>query len=242
MLPDTWRQHIKNDLIAGLLVAIPLATTIWLTFATASWVVSILTRIPKQLNPFHLPPLLQYLFNLGVGLAVPLLGLLFIGLMARNIAGRWLLDLGERVLQKIPLAGSVYKTLKQILETVLRDSSRQFRRVVLVEYPRRGIWTIALVTGTLGPMLEAALPEERRETMLSIFVPSTPNPATGWYAVIPERDAVPLPISVEEAFKLVISGGIVNPTVSPELSGPNAAERLAAGRALRFPKLEPEST
>ena len=109
-----FRQDLKNDLIAGLLVVIPLATTIWLTITIATWVVNLLTQIPKQLNPFDgLDPILSSVFNLSVGLAVPLLFILIIGLMARNIAGRWLLDVGERILQSIPLAGAVYKTLQQ---------------------------------------------------------------------------------------------------------------------------------
>ena len=144
------KQDLKSDLIAGLLVVIPLATTIWLTITVAFWVVGFLTRFPKQLNPFTgLPPLLGDLLNLSVGLTVPLLGILLIGLMARNIAGRWLLDLGERIVQSIPLAGSVYKTLQQLLQTVFQDSKSRFRRVILVEYPRRGLWAVAFVTGTV---------------------------------------------------------------------------------------------
>lgn len=135
------KQDLKNDLIAGLLVVIPLATTIWLTITIASWVINFLTKIPKQINPFDgLNPILVNLLNLFVGLAVPLLSILVIGLMARNIFGKWLLDFGERLLQAIPLAGSVYKTLKQLLGTLLKSNDK-FRRVVLVEYPRRGIWT-----------------------------------------------------------------------------------------------------
>ncbi|MEN9243909.1 MAG: DUF502 domain-containing protein, partial [Gloeomargarita sp. DG02_5_bins_242] len=129
-------------------------------------------------------------------------------------AGRWLLNLGEQILQQIPLAGSVYKTLKQLLETVLRDSSQKFRRVVLVEYPRRDVWAVAFVTGAPGEVIERSLPVPRQERLVSVFIPSTPNPATGWYAMVPERDIVPLPITVEEAFKLLISGGIVNPTMA----------------------------
>ncbi|HEY9823532.1 MAG TPA: DUF502 domain-containing protein, partial [Candidatus Sericytochromatia bacterium] len=140
------KQDLKNDLIAGLLVVIPLATTIWLTITIASWVIEFLTRIPKQINPYdNLHPILVNLLNLVVGLTVPLLCILLIGLMARNIAGRWLLDFGERLLQAIPLAGAVYKTLKQLLETILKDSNGKFRRVILVEYPRQGIWAIAFV-------------------------------------------------------------------------------------------------
>ncbi|HEY9661541.1 MAG TPA: DUF502 domain-containing protein, partial [Allocoleopsis sp.] len=113
-----FKQDLKNDLIAGLLVVIPLATTIWLTTTIATWVINFLTRIPKQINPFNdLNPLLGDALNLLVGLAVPLFSILIIGLMARNIAGRWLLEVGERLLHAIPFAGGVYKTLKQLLET-----------------------------------------------------------------------------------------------------------------------------
>ena len=117
------QEDLKNDLIAGLLVVIPLATTIWLATTVSRFVLAFLTSIPKQFNPFNtLNPLLQELINLGVGLLVPLLGILLIGLMARNIVGRWLLEFGEGTLLRIPLAGSVYKTLKQLLETFLRDN------------------------------------------------------------------------------------------------------------------------
>ncbi|KZL51752.1 MULTISPECIES: DUF502 domain-containing protein [Cyanophyceae] len=200
------KQDLKNDLIAGLLVVIPLATTIWLTITIANWVINFLTKIPKQLNPFDgLQPILVNILNLAVGLAVPLLSILLIGLMARNIAGRWLLDFGERVLQAIPLAGQVYKTLKQLLGTLLKDSSNKFRRVILVEYPRKGIWAIAFVTGTMSNDIQAHLPRP----MLSIFIPSTPNPTTGWYAIVPEDEVVNLSMPIEDAFKVLVSGGII---------------------------------
>ncbi|MGF1481212.1 MAG: DUF502 domain-containing protein [Cyanophyceae cyanobacterium] len=208
------KQDFKNDLIAGLLVVIPLATTIWLSFTIANWVISFLTRIPKQLNPFEgLHPILTNLLNIGVGLTVPLLFILLIGLMARNIVGQWLLDFGEKFLQAIPLAGSVYKTLKQILETLLKDSKSKFRRVVMVEYPRRGIWTLGFVTGTLSGQLQSHL----SKPMLSIFIPTTPNPTSGWYAIIPEDDVITLSISIEDAFKVLISGGIVSPLATPSV-------------------------
>jgi uncharacterized membrane protein len=202
------KQDFKNDLIAGLLVVIPLATTIWLTFTIANWVINLLTQIPKQLNPFdELNPLLRDLLNLLVGLTVPLVFILLIGLMARNIVGRWLLDLGEKILQSIPLAGSIYKTLKQILETLLQDSKTKFRRVVIIEYPRRGIWSIGFVTGVVSNELNSYL----SKPMLSVFIPTTPNPTSGWYAIVPEEDVITIPISIEDAFKVLISGGIVNP-------------------------------
>ena len=217
-----FKQDLKNDLIAGLLVLIPLATTIWLTYTVATWVVNFLTRIPRQLNPLvGINPVLLNLLNLAVGLAVPLLFILVIGLMARNIAGRWLLDLGERTLQAIPLAGSVYKTLKQLLETLLRDSSEKFRRVVLVEYPRQGVWSLGFVTGVLSGEFQSHF----SGPMLGVFIPTTPNPTTGWYAVVPEDAVINLSMSIEDAFKVVISGGIVSPDTVGIASLPVSTKR-----------------
>ncbi len=207
-LSSRLQQDLKNDLIAGLLVVIPLATTIWLSTIVSRFVLAFLTSIPKQLNPFiTLNPLLQDLINLVLGLTVPLLGILLIGLMARNIVGRWLLEFGEGTLSRIPLAGSVYKTLKQLLETFLRDNSKRFRRVVLVEYPREGLFSVGFVTGLVGPSLQPELDEP----LLSVFIPTAPNPTTGWYTLVPESSVRDLNISVEDAFRTIISAGIVNP-------------------------------
>lgn len=226
------KQDLKNDLIAGLLVVIPLATTIWLTFTIASWVIGFLTRIPSQLSPFDgFNPILVNLLNLLVGFAVPLACILLIGLMARNIVGRWLLETGERTLQAIPLAGALYKTLKQLLETLLKDSGNRFRRVVLVEYPRAGLWSLAFVTGVVSGEVQTHF----SGSMLSLFIPTTPNPTTGWYAIVPEDQVINLAMPIEDAFKVIISGGIV----SPELTVPTplpASNRLPldalAGRPL----------
>jgi uncharacterized membrane protein len=222
------QQDLKNDLIAGLLVVIPLATTIWLATTVSRFVLAFLTSIPKQFNPFNtLNPLLQELINLGVGLLVPLLGILLIGLMARNIVGRWLLEFGEGTLLRIPLAGSVYKTLKQLLETFLRDNSSRFRRVVLVEYPREGLYAVGFVTGSLARSLQAGF----QEKMLSVFIPTAPNPTTGWYAVVPEAAVRDLDLSVEEAFRTIISAGIVSPEDAEPSSGRSFSSLLAQLRA-----------
>jgi uncharacterized membrane protein len=229
------KQDLKNDLIAGLLVVIPLATTIWLTITVANWVINFLTRVPKQLNPFDgFHPILVNFLNFAVGLTVPLLLILVIGLMARNIAGRWLLDFGERLLQAIPLAGAVYKTLKQLLETLLKDSNNRFRRVVLVEYPRRGVWAIAFVTGVISGDIQMHL----TGSMLGVFIPTTPNPTTGWYAVVPENEVVNLSMSVEDAFKVIVSGGIVSPTSQAAASV--ASLKPTSDRKLDPPLPEPQ--
>ena len=202
------QQDLKNDLIAGLLVVIPLATTIWLSSLVSKFVLTLVTSVPKQLNPFiTLNPFLQDLINLTLGLTVPLLAILLIGLMARNFVGRWLLEFGEGTLTKIPVAGGVYKTLKQLLETFLSNKSNRFRRVVLVEYPREGLFSVGFVTGDVGPSLQPELDEK----LLSVFIPTAPNPTTGWYTLVPEASVKDLNISVEDAFRTIISAGIVNP-------------------------------
>ncbi|MEO0541941.1 MAG: DUF502 domain-containing protein [Cyanobacteria bacterium P01_A01_bin.105] len=286
MLKDV-KQDLKNDLIAGLLVVIPLATTIWLTFTVAVWVIRFLTRFPKQLNPFTgFHPVLVVLLNLTVGFAVPLLAILLIGLMARNIAGRWLLDVGEKILQSIPLAGAVYKTLQQLLQTLLQDSKSRFRRVVMVEYPRQGLWAVAFVTGPVmqpnlweesaegdaeeGAVLpghaqnpdaqnpdaqnpDAQNPQQRHrdaasagDGMLSVFIPTTPNPTSGWYAVVSERDVVNLSISIEEAFRGLLSGGIVGPNLAEAIVNRHVPETVSvlstAPVAEASPVAAPESS
>ncbi|MCP9927107.1 DUF502 domain-containing protein [Cyanobium sp. CH-040] len=227
-LADRLQQDLKNDLIAGLLVVIPLATTIWLATTVSRFVLAFLTTIPKQFNPFNtLNPLLQELINLGVGLLVPLLGILLIGLMARNIVGRWLLEFGEGTLLRIPLAGSVYKTLKQLLETFLQGNASRFRRVVLVEYPREGLYALGFVTGPLGTSLQSGF----SEPMLSVFIPTAPNPTTGWYTVVPERSVKDLDLTVEDAFRTIISAGIVSPDEREAPSNRSFSSLLAQLRA-----------
>ena len=227
-LANRLQQDLKNDLIAGLLVVIPLATTIWLSSIVSKFVLTLVTSVPKQLNPFiTLNPLLQDLINLTLGLTVPLLAILLIGLMARNFVGRWLLEFGEGTLSKIPLAGSVYKTLKQLLETFLRDNSKRFRRVVLVEYPREGLFSVGFVTGVVGPSLQPELEQK----LLSVFIPTAPNPTTGWYTLVPETSVKDLDISVEDAFRTIISAGIVNPDEKNSSSNPTFSKLFSQLRA-----------
>ena len=216
------QQDLKNDLIAGLLVVIPLATTIWLSSLVSKFVLTLVTSVPKQLNP-----LLQDLINLTLGLTVPLLAILLIGLMARNFVGRWLLEFGEGTLSKIPVAGAVYKTLKQLLETFLSNKSNRFRRVVLVEYPREGLFSVGFVTGDVGPSLQSELDKK----LLSVFIPTAPNPTTGWYTLVPESSVKDLDISVEDAFKTIISVGIVNPDEKDNSSNPTFSKLFSQLRA-----------
>ena len=217
-----FKQDLKSDLIAGLVVIIPLATTIWLTVNVAVWMVQFFDPLSQTAQSLYWVEsfFLVALINLGIGFAVPLLLILLIGLMARNFAGRWLLDLGDRIVQSIPLAGSVYKTLQQLLQTVFQDSKSRFRRVVLVEYPRRGLWAIAFVTGVTM--------SDTPNKMISVFIPTTPNPTSGWYSIVSEEDVLNLSISIEDAFKVLLSGGIVGPDLAAQVpAAKGLGERLS---------------
>ena len=153
------RNDLKTDLLTGLAVVIPLATTLWLSTIVARLAVDFLTSVPKQFNPLQTQnPLLLSFINLMVGLLVPLLAILLIGLMARIAVVSPLVAFGEDTLIRIPLAGTVYKTLKQLLETLLADNSNRFRRVVLVEYPRQGNVCHGLCDGAGGSIPAAPLP------------------------------------------------------------------------------------
>ena len=147
--------------------------------------------------------------------------------MARNFVGRWLLEFGEGTLSKIPVAGAVYKTLKQLLETFLSNNSNRFRRVVLVEYPREGLYSVGFVTGDVGPSLQAEL----KEKLISVFIPTAPNPTTGWYTLVPESSVKDLDISVEDAFRTIISAGIVNPDEKISTTNPTFSKLFSQLRA-----------
>lgn len=151
---------------------------------------------PEQLFGFHLP---------GFGVLFSLLLLLVTGLLVTNFLGQHLMHWSEAILDRIPLVRSIYSATKQVMETVFSSNSQAFRKVLLVEYPRKGMWTIAFQTGTASSevMVHTGL------EMISIFVPTTPNPTSGFLMMIPKSDVTELSMSVDDALKLVISLGVM---------------------------------
>ncbi|HCD9372643.1 TPA: DUF502 domain-containing protein, partial [Legionella pneumophila] len=131
--------------------------------------------------------------------------LLVTGIIATNFFGQRLVSKGESLLAKIPLVRSIYNAVKQVIHAVLSTNSQAFRKVVLVEYPRKGLWTIAFQTGSVNPEIK----EKTKEDMMSVFVPTTPNPTSGFMLMIPRQDAIELNMSIDEALKLVISLGVM---------------------------------
>ncbi len=204
--------RLRNYLLTGIVVVAPVAITVWLTWQFLGFVDRRVTPlIPERYNPETYLP-----FSLpGLGLLVTVVVLTLIGALAANYSGRLLVRAGERLVDRMPVIRHIYGALKQIFETVLRRSSTSFRQVVLVEYPRRGIWALAFITGRT----EGEVQNTTEDEMVNIFLPTTPNPTSGFLLFVPRGELVELGMTVEEGIKMVISGGIVTPPDrrSPEL-------------------------
>ncbi len=202
---------MKKYLIAGLLVWLPLAITVWVLQAVLGLldgVFSWFLNAGKAVLPAAAEPAIDMLLKIpGLGVIVMLFGLLLTGVFATNIVGQWWLRQGSRVLSKIPIVKSIYSSVKQVSDTLFSSSGNAFREAVLVQYPRAGSWTIAFVTGRPGGETALHLPGE----YLSVYVPTTPNPTSGFFLMVPRADVVVLQMSVDEALKYVISMGVVAP-------------------------------
>ena len=195
-------KRLTNYLISGLLFWIPLALTVL--------VIKFFLEVVNNLVPARFLP--ETLLNLdtsipGSGFVFVVLILLITGALVTNILGRKLLDLWERALNKIPGFRNIYNALKKISSTVLNTSSESFRKAFLIQYPSKGIWVVAFQSGDYKGEIEAIIGED----VINLFVPTTPNPTSGFFVIIPKKDAIELKMSVEEAFKLVISAGVVTP-------------------------------
>lgn len=197
-------ERLKAYFIAGVLVTGPIALTLYLAWLFIHFIDTVVARIlPGQYNPEAYLP-----FNVpGVGLVIAVIGLTLIGAATAGYVGRVLLRLSDRLLARMPVIRGVYGAMKQIFETVLAKQSNTFREVVLVEFPRAGMWTIAFVTARPdGEIHDHVGPDA-----VAIYVPTTPNPTSGYLVFVPRREVVSLAMTVEEGIKLVISGGIVTP-------------------------------
>ena len=216
---------MKRYLIAGLLVWLPLAVTIWVLQAVLGLLDGVFLWLlsgSQIVLPVTAHASIQFLRTVpGLGVIVMLLGLLLTGVFATNIFGQWWLRQGHRLLNKIPIVKSIYSSVKQVSDTLFSSSGNAFRQAVLVEYPRQGSWTIAFVTGKPGG--EAG--HHLRGDYLSVYVPTTPNPTSGFFLMVPRGDVINLAMSVDEALKYVISMGVVAP---PMQIGAGASPRRSA--------------
>ena len=195
-------KRLRNYFISGLLFWIPLALSVI--------VIKFFLELVNNLIPQKYLP--EALFNLdttipGSGIILVLLVILITGVMVTNILGRKLVALWEKVLNKIPGFRNVYNVLKKVSDTVFNTSTESFRKAFLIQYPSKGIWVIAFQSGDYRGEAKSIIGEE----IMNLFVPTTPNPTSGFFVMLAKKDAFELDMSVEEAFKLVISAGVVTP-------------------------------
>ena len=199
--------RLRRYFLTGLVICAPVAITLYLTWTLVQWVDGwVKPYIPPGYSPdAYLPFAVP-----GFGLLVALIGITLIGFLTASLIGRSVVGWGELLLSRMPVVRSIYSALKQIFETVFREDSDSFQSVAIVEYPRRGLWALAFVaTETLGEVQHHLDPKAGQT--LSVFLPTTPNPTSGFLLFVPVEDVVILDMSVEEAAKLVISAGLVAP-------------------------------
>jgi len=196
----------RRSFLTGLVVIAPIGLTAWLIWTVAGWVDSwVLPFVPVWLRPD------QYVgLNIrGIGVIAFLIFTILVGWMAKGLIGRSLINWGESLLHNLPVVRSVYKGLKQIAETVFAQSETSFDKACLVQYPREGIWAIAFISTTAKGEIEDKIDHPSNKT--AVFLPTTPNPTSGFLLFVPKSDLIELDMSVEDAAKLVISAGLVYP-------------------------------
>lgn len=202
---------MKKYIVAGLLVWLPLAITIWVL----SWLLGVLDGVfasllsaTQALLPASAHAQIERLRHVpGLSVVVMAVGLLLTGIFAANFVGQWWVRQWDRVIGKIPIVKSIYNSVKQVSDTLFSSSGNAFREAVLVQYPRQGSWTIAFVTGRPGGEVATKLPAD----LLSVYVPTTPNPTSGFFLMLPRAEVIELAMSVDQALKYVISMGVVVP-------------------------------
>ncbi|WP_396268976.1 DUF502 domain-containing protein [Ideonella sp.] len=211
---------MKKYLIAGLLTWMPLAITIWVML----WVVGLMDGMFNAVLSLFgtlVPGLAQLKDIPGLGVLVTLAAMLLTGMFVTNIFGQWWVQQWDRLLNRIPIVKSIYSSVKQVSDTLFSSSGNAFREAVLVQYPREGSWTIAFVTGRPSGEVAAHLVGEH----VSLYVPTTPNPTSGFFLMMPKSSIKPLDMSVDAALKYIISMGVVAPpagaVAQPEEADPN---------------------
>ncbi|HAB47308.1 MAG: DUF502 domain-containing protein [Betaproteobacteria bacterium] len=195
---------LKKYFIAGLLVWLPLIITIWIIELVVGTLDRTIDLLPPQLQP-------QGLFGFsiyGAGAVFALAIILLTGLLAANFLGARIVRVWESLLNRIPVVRSIYAAVKQVSDTVFADNGQAFRKALLVQYPRMGVWTIAFQTGRPSAELESHL----HDNMISVYVPTTPNPTSGFFLVMDRHEVIELEMSVDDALKYVVSMGVVAPT------------------------------
>lgn len=218
--------RLRNYFLTGLVIAGPIGITLWLTWTFIHWVDSwVKPFLPKAYSPetylsFSVP---------GLGLIVAAVMLTLLGFLAANFLGRSLLSFGELLVNRMPLVRNLYSGLKQIFETVLDERGNSFKKAALIEYPRKGLWAVVFIsTETRG---EIARKLEGTAETVAVFLPTTPNPTSGFLLFVPKDEIIELNMSVEDAAKLIISAGLVNPEL-PEIAAQQTGKKALESAAV----------
>ena len=194
----------RNYFFTGILVTVPILITLYVTWIVITFIdIKVAGLLPEYLNfreafPYQIP---------GLGLIIVIIFVTLIGALTPGLLGRTFLRFGERIVSKMPVVRSIYSAIKQIMETVMSTNSNSFREVVLVQYPRKELWVIGFVTGSTKGEVKRTLSKDKN--LINVFIPTTPNPTSGFLLFVPKKDLIYLDMSVEQAVKMVISGGIV---------------------------------
>ncbi len=208
--------RLRNYFLTGFVVLAPLALTVYLVWSFIGWVDGwVKPYIPSHYNPDNYLPIQIP----GFGLIVAIFVITLIGFLTANIIGRTIIHYGEHMLGRMPLVRSVYRGSKQILETVLADKAETFKKAGLIQYPRKGVWGLVFIATDMKGEIGERLRDDAGDTV-AVFIPTTPNPTSGFVLFVPKSEVVILDMSVEDAAKLVISAGLV----TPEYNGGDKAQ------------------
>jgi uncharacterized membrane protein len=226
-------SRIRTYFLTGLIVAGPVAVTLWLIWWFVTWVDNLVRPFipvvyrPETYLPVNIP---------GLGLIIVFIALTLLGFLTANLIGRKLVDFGESLLSRMPIVRPIYRTAKQIFETLFSKTDSSFRRVGLVEFPSPGMWSLVFMTQSPSAEISDRLPATEH---VSAFMPCTPNPTTGFFFYVPRRDVIDLDISVEQAMTLIMSAGMVQPGGEPQTQTKLAALAETARAAQAARKAEP---
>jgi uncharacterized membrane protein len=219
--------RLRNYFLTGLIVAGPLGITIWLIWSLITWVDGLVRPVippdyrPESYLPWPIP---------GTGLIIAAVALTLLGFLTANLVGRTLVGWGEGVLDRLPIVRPIYKTMKQIFETLFSKTGSSFRKVALVEFPAPGMWSLVFLSQPPGDDLAKKLPSGEH---VSAFMPCTPNPTTGFFFYVKRKDLIELDISVENAMTLLISAGMVQPEGEVQKNLASLAAKAKVARAKR---------
>ena len=212
--------RLRTYFLTGIVVSAPVGITIWLIWLFVAFVDdTVVPLIPDAYNPSDVIGVSVP----GIGVIVVLLVVTIIGFLVTNFFGRFMIKLGENMVSRVPVVRTIYGVLKQIFDAVLAQSEGAFREVILIEYPRKGIWVIGFVTSNTQGEIRRVMADE----MVNVFLPTTPNPTSGFLLFVPRKDCITLNMTVEEGVKLVISGGIVSPPDSENPQTPSDEDDTA---------------